>query len=76
MGETNVLFSIGPLEVTGAVVTMWVIVAVLALVSWLATRKLRDVPGPLQNAPRWPWKSYRVFTAASWARPTPVATSR
>ena len=39
-----------PLEVTGAVVTMWVIVAVLALVSWLATRKLRDVPGPLQNA--------------------------
>ena len=27
MGETNVLFSIGPLEVTGAVVTMWVIVA-------------------------------------------------
>ena len=31
MGETNVLFSIGPLEVTGAVVTMWVIVAVLAL---------------------------------------------
>ena len=50
MGETNVLFSIGPLEVTGAVVTMWVIVAVLALASWLATRKLRDVPGPLQNA--------------------------
>ena len=50
MGETNVLFSIGPLEVTGAVVTMWVIVAVLALLSWLATRRLRDVPGPLQNA--------------------------
>ena len=39
MGETNVLFSIGPLEVTGAVVTMWVIVAVLALLSWLATRR-------------------------------------
>lgn len=50
MGETNVLFSIGPLEVTGAVVTMWVIIAVLALLSWLATRRLRDVPGPLQNA--------------------------
>ena len=49
MGETNVLFSIGPLEVTGAVVTMWVIIAVLALLSWLATRRLRDVPGPLQN---------------------------
>ena len=25
-------------------------VAVLALLSWLATRRLRDVPGPLQNA--------------------------
>ena len=29
---------------------MWVIIAVLALLSWLATRRLRDVPGPLQNA--------------------------
>ena len=45
----NVLFSIGPLEVTRPVVTMWVIIAVLALVSFLATRNLKDVPGPLQN---------------------------
>ena len=46
----NVLFSIGPLEVTSTVTTMWAIIAVLALLSWLATRKLKDVPGPLQNA--------------------------
>ena len=45
----NVLFSIGPLEVTRPVVTMWVIIALLGVVSWLATRKLKDVPGPLQN---------------------------
>jgi F-type H+-transporting ATPase subunit a len=45
----NVLFSIGPLEVTRPVVTMWVIIAVLAVVSFLATRNLKDVPGPLQN---------------------------
>ena len=45
----NVLFSIGPLEVTRPVVTMWVIIALLALVSFLATRNLKDVPGPLQN---------------------------
>ena len=45
----NVLFSIGPLEVTRSVVTMWVIIAVLALVSFLATRRLKEVPGPLQN---------------------------
>ncbi len=47
---TNVLFSIGPLEVTKAVVSMWVIIAVIAIVCYLATRKLKDVPGPLQNA--------------------------
>lgn len=46
----NALFSIGPLEVTRSVVTMWIIIAVLGLVSWLATRKLKDVPGPLQTA--------------------------
>lgn len=45
----NVLFSIGPLEVTRPVVTMWVIIAVLAVVSFLATRNLKDVPGPLQT---------------------------
>ncbi len=46
---STVLFSIGPLEVTGAVVTMWVIIAVLGVLSWLATRNLKEVPGPLQN---------------------------
>lgn len=46
---SSVLFSIGPLEVTGPVVTMWVIIAVLGIVSWLATRHLKEVPGPLQN---------------------------
>ena len=46
---SSVLFSIGPLEVTGPVVTMWVIIAVLGIVSWLATRRLKEVPGPLQN---------------------------
>lgn len=47
---TNVLFTIGPLEVTSTVTTMWVIIALLALLSFLATRRLKDVPGPLQNA--------------------------
>ena len=47
---TNVLFSIGPLEVTSTVTTMWAIMLVLTLLSWLATRNLKEVPGPLQNA--------------------------
>ncbi len=50
MEETsNVLFSIGPVDITGTVVTMWVIIAVLAVLSVLATRNMKDVPGPLQN---------------------------
>ena len=47
---SNVLFHIGPLEVTSAVTTMWAIIAVLTLLSWLATRRLKEVPGPLQTA--------------------------
>lgn len=47
---TGALFSIGPVEVTGVVLTMWVITAILVLLSWLATRKMEDVPGPLQTA--------------------------
>ncbi len=47
---SNVLFTIGPLEVTSAVTTMWAIIAVLTLLSWLATRNLKEVPGPLQSA--------------------------
>ena len=50
MEETsNVLFSIGPVEITGTIVTMWVIIAVLTVLSILATRKMKDVPGPMQN---------------------------
>ena len=45
----NVLFRIGPLEVTSTVTTMWAIIAVLGLVSFLATRNLQEIPGPLQT---------------------------
>ena len=48
---SNVLFHIGPLEVTSAVTTMWAIIAVLTLLSILATRRLKEVPGTaLQTA--------------------------
>ena len=45
----NVLFRIGPLEVTSTVTTMWAIIAVLGLISFLATRNLKEIPGPLQS---------------------------
>jgi F-type H+-transporting ATPase subunit a len=44
------LFTIGPLEVTGTVVTTWGIVLALAVATGLATRGLRLDPGPLQVA--------------------------
>ncbi len=46
---SEVLFSIGPLEVTGRVTTMWIIIAILTLLSWLATKNMKEVPGTLQN---------------------------
>ena len=58
---TNVLFSIGPLEVTSTVTTTWCIIAVLTLLSWLATRKLKDVPGPLQTVAEMAVGSLRNF---------------
>lgn len=50
MHGSNVIFTIGPLEITGVIVTSWVIILLLTLFSILATRKLKAVPGVLQNA--------------------------
>lgn len=47
---SSALLTIGPVEITGALVTTWVIIAVITLLSWLATRNMKDVPGPLQTA--------------------------
>ena len=53
--STHVLAELGPVTITwsstitGPVITMWVIIALLALLSILATRRLRDVPGVLQT---------------------------
>ena len=58
---TNVLFSIGPLEVTSTVTTTWAIIAILTLLSWLATRNLKEVPGPLQTAAEMAVGSLRSF---------------
>lgn len=50
MEETSsVLFSIGPIELTGTVVTIWVITAILTVLSILATRNMKDEPGVLQS---------------------------
>jgi len=37
---STILFQVGPVDVTRPVVTTWVIIAVLAVASWLVTRRL------------------------------------
>jgi F-type H+-transporting ATPase subunit a len=43
-------FHIGPLTVGGTVITTWLLMAALGLTAWLATRRLRIEPRPLQVA--------------------------
>jgi len=40
----------GPVVITGTVVTTWVIMGAIWLLAWLVTRRLRIEPGPLQTA--------------------------
>ena len=65
MEESNVLFSIGPLQVTSTVTTMWAIILILAALSFLATRKLKDVPGPVQNLAEMAIEKLQSFFADS-----------
>ena len=46
----NVVFQIGPVVITSTVVTTWLLMAVLGLFAWIATRHLVTEPGPLQTA--------------------------
>ena len=68
MEEASALFHIGPVEISGVVVTSWVIIALLALVAWLATRKLEDIPGPLQCAAEMAVESMEGFFAGTLGR--------
>jgi len=45
---TEPLFHLGPVPISEPVVVSWAILAVLALIAWLATRRLALVPGKTQ----------------------------
>lgn len=47
--ESDIIFSIFGLDVTGQVTTMWGIMLILVVLSIIATRNLKDKPGVLQN---------------------------
>jgi F-type H+-transporting ATPase subunit a len=44
------LFAIGPVQITGPVITTWAIMAVTGLFCWLATWRLKLKPGKIQAA--------------------------
>ncbi len=48
--ESVPLFHIGPAPISEGVVTTWVIMLVLTLISWLGTRRAKVDAGPLQAA--------------------------
>jgi F-type H+-transporting ATPase subunit a len=54
MSEGNLqiepLIQLGPIGITDTVVITWVIMALIGLFAWLATRRLQDRPGALQTA--------------------------
>lgn len=43
------LFTIGPIEVTNSMLTMWVVMILIILAFWLAARKATLVPGKFQS---------------------------
>lgn len=48
MGEDSLsilpVFELGPLQITSTVITTWVVMAVIAVLAWLTTRRLQTVP--------------------------------
>ncbi|MCW8855308.1 MAG: F0F1 ATP synthase subunit A [Gammaproteobacteria bacterium] len=48
--DINSVFQLGPLLVTSTIITTWVIMLLLAIGSWLVSRRLRQSPGPVQSA--------------------------
>lgn len=50
MEASKPVFEIFGLGITAEIVTMWIIMAVVALISFIVTRNLKDKPGFLQNA--------------------------
>lgn len=47
---SHVVFRLGPVPVSEAVVSTWIVMACLALAAWVSTRNLKVHPGPRQAA--------------------------
>jgi len=47
--KAETLFEVGPVAITNTMITSWIVVLFLVVVSYLATRRMRLVPSGLQN---------------------------
>ncbi len=45
----QVVFSIGPVEITSEIITMWAVMLLVTIVCYLGTRNLKRIPSGLQN---------------------------
>jgi len=43
------IFSIGPIAITNSIIATWIVIAVLAIIAFFATRKMKAIPSGLQN---------------------------
>lgn len=59
--ELGPLFTIGPLEVTSEITTMWGIMLLLAIVCFLGTRNMKRVPSGIQNVLEYGIEMYQNF---------------
>jgi F-type H+-transporting ATPase subunit a len=66
-------------SITSTIVTMWIIIVVLLLVGFVATRRPRPVPGRLQNFVEWAFESLDGFARTTGgpaaARHVPIFAS-
>jgi len=46
----GIIFQLGPLQISNTVVTTWVIMAIVGVISWLISRGLHQEPGRVQTA--------------------------
>src|SRR6476619_1816796 len=58
--KPDILFEIGPLEVTNSMVVTWVVALGIIVCAQLATRRITPVPQGLQNF--WEWMVARLYT--------------
>ena len=48
--ENEFVFTLGPVAISVSILTTWGIMIMTAVLTWLATRRLEMLPGPLQTA--------------------------